>query len=447
MKAKKIIAALAALSLTAALHFSCLYPMSVRAEGDSSISTETDLAADPVISRNVPAYTGKAANPGYGNDEHYFTLWNADAPEYLAYDLSKVPESRRKTVIAVWYNLSSYDRLGQYVSKRAEPLDYTIELNAAEGDSYPESGWITAESVTDNPYSSRQHIINMEGYNWIRLNISKAEGDKIELNFDVHDVSDGVLDSWMFYGDSITAGGMVNAYGTSFAKYINQIDPSCFPVQENGGIGGIRSIEGRENIDTWLSVCKARYVSLAYGTNDAWGNPNGAAAYYDNTKYMIDAVIAAGKIPVLPKIPSSTNKDVGPNVGYYNEMVEKLYREYGDKLVKGPDFELFFRENPQYLSDDGVHPDSEGYEAMRKLWAETMYENVYKKVALPAVRGDVNNDGSFSLADAALLQKWILAFQGTALENWQAGDMNSDNKLNVVDLAVMKSQLLEVPTV
>jgi hypothetical protein len=84
---------------------------------------------------------------------------------------------------------------------------------------------------------------------------------------------------------------------------------------------------------------------------------------------------------------------------------------------------------------------------MRKLWAETMYENVYKKAALPAVRGDVNNDESFSLADAALLQKWILAFQGTTLENWQAGDMNSDNKLNVVDLAVMKSQLLETPTV
>lgn len=83
---------------------------------------------------------------------------------------------------------------------------------------------------------------------------------------------------------------MNNCYGTGFAAHINTIDSRYFPIQENGGIGGIRSIDGKENINRWLSVSHAKYVSIAYGTNDCWGNPNAADAYYENTKYMINAV-------------------------------------------------------------------------------------------------------------------------------------------------------------
>ena len=62
-------------------------------------------------------------------------------------------------------------------------------------------------------------------------------------------------------------------------------------------------------------------------------------------------------------LPSSTNNDVGNNVGYYNAMVDKLYDEYGDRLVHGPDFDDFFKKNTWGLSADGVHPNSEGYES------------------------------------------------------------------------------------
>ena len=110
----------------------------------------------------------------------------------------------------------------------------------------------------------------------------------------------------------------VLSYGTGFASFVNQLDSSFFPVQENGGIGGISSRDGKENIDKLLSTSPAKYVSIAYGTNDAWGNPNNAQSYYENTKYMIDAVLNAGKVPVLPKIPYATNPDVGSNTGYYS---------------------------------------------------------------------------------------------------------------------------------
>jgi len=346
----------------------------------SSFSAYAKVEPNPVISRNCPVYSGKASQPTAANDEHYFSFCFLTTPDYIAYDLSAVPTDERKQVLAVWYNTSSYDYIGSYKSRNMEPSDYTIEVNSAEGGTYPESGWEVVETVEGNTLSSRQHLVDMAGYNWIRLNIEKADdesGKQASINFDVHNVSGGVSDSWLFLGDSITAGGMNNCYGTGFATHINQIDSRYFPVQENGGIGGIRSIDGKENIDRWLSVSHAKYVSLAYGTNDCWGNPNATEEYYNNTKYMIDAILAAGKIPVLPKIPASTNKDVKDNVPLYNAIIDKLYEEYGDKLVKGPDFGEFLLSSPDYLSGDGVHPSDTGYAAMREEWARLMYETVY----------------------------------------------------------------------
>ena len=346
----------------------------------SSFSAYAKVEPNPVISRNCPVYSGKASQPTAANDEHYFSFCFLTTPDYIAYDLSAVPTDERKQVLAVWYNTSSYDYIGSYKSRNMEPSDYTIEVNSAEGGAYPENGWEVVETVEGNTLSSRQHLVDMAGYNWIRLNIEKADdesGKQARINFDVHNVSGGVSDSWLFLGDSITAGGMNNCYGTGFATHINQIDSRYFPVQENGGIGGIRSIDGKENIDRWLSVSHAKYVSLAYGTNDCWGNPNATEEYYNNTKYMIDAILAAGKIPVLPKIPASTNKDVKDNVPLYNAVIDKLYEEYGDKLVKGPDFGEFLLSSPDYLSGDGVHPSDTGYAAMREEWARLMYETVY----------------------------------------------------------------------
>lgn len=347
-----------------------------------AVNVSAEVTPNPVISRGVPAYS--EANPATAtaaNDEHYFSFWFGTAPDYIAYDLSEVPKEQKKSVIAVWYNTSSYDSIGMYVNSNMVPSDYTIEVNSAEGGTFPKDGWKVVAEVKDNTLGSRQHLVDMEDYNWIRMNISKADGaagKQASVNFDIHNVSEGVADSWLFLGDSITAGGMNNCYGTGFATHVNKLDSRYFPVQENGGIGGITSTDGRDNIDRWLEGSPVRYVSIAYGTNDAWGNPNNVDKFYNNTKYMIDAVLALGKIPVLPKIPGSTNSDVAPNVPLYNAKVEQLYEEYGDKLIQGPDFEKFFTENPDLLSQDGVHPSSEGYEAMRKEWAETMYRNVYQ---------------------------------------------------------------------
>lgn len=413
----------------------------------NSVSVSAEVKANPVISRNCPAYSNTGNTQGV-NDEHYFSFWNAPTGSYIAYDLSGTPESQRKEVIAVWYNATgAYDyTILEYQSSMNCPSGYTIEVNSAPGGEYPETGWETAVTVKGNTCHSRQHTINMEGYNWIRMNITEADGKtdgQVSMQMDIHNVSEGISDSWIFYGDSITACGMHNCYGTGFATYVNRIDENYFPVQENGGVGGITSTHGVQKIDEWLSYFPGKYVSIAYGTNDSWGNQTGAEKYYENTKYMIEKIIESGKTPVLPTIPFSLEEGVSKYLDQYNAMVRKLYEEYPE-IIKGPDFEQLFKENPELLSSDGVHPNDTGYDTMRQTWASLMYETVYKSGSSSepdaGLKGDVNGDGAVNTKDFVDMVKYLTGQSSTELT--ENADLNDDNRFNSVDLILLKNKLI-----
>ncbi len=58
------------------------------------------------------------------------------------------------------------------------------------------------------------------------------------------------------------------------------------------------------------------------------------------------------------------------------------------------------------------------------------------------VKGDVNADGEFSVADVVLLQKWLLAVPDIELADWRSADLYEDGKLNVFDLCMMKYELI-----
>ena len=57
--------------------------------------------------------------------------------------------------------------------------------------------------------------------------------------------------------------------------------------------------------------------------------------------------------------------------------------------------------------------------------------------------GDINDDGSFNVADIVMFQKWLLGVSDVTLPNWKAGDLCEDGKLNVLDLCMMKRKLVE----
>ena len=78
--------------------------------------------------------------------------------------------------------------------------------------------------------------------------------------------------------------------------------------------------------------------------------------------------------------------------------------------------------------------DAKGESSLLKVIHRTLYGSA------SAVRGDVNGDGEFSVADVTALQSWLLKKE-TALADWQAGDFDEDGALDVFDLVLMKQAL------
>ncbi len=57
--------------------------------------------------------------------------------------------------------------------------------------------------------------------------------------------------------------------------------------------------------------------------------------------------------------------------------------------------------------------------------------------------GDVNADGTFSVADIVLMQKWLLAKPDAVLADAAAGDLCADGILNAFDLVMMKKRIVQ----
>ncbi len=67
---------------------------------------------------------------------------------------------------------------------------------------------------------------------------------------------------------------------------------------------------------------------------------------------------------------------------------------------------------------------------------------IKEELTVSDVRGDINADGAFTVADVVLLQKWLLSASDVFLADWQAGDLCKDGRLQVSDLCLMKRELL-----
>jgi len=353
----------------------------------------------PLISRNVPAYANDTCGGQYpaslANDGSYDTQWRtcnvptALTPMFVAYDLSSVPAASRGRVIAAWYNdpaTSSYDHnfvgiLRPVGIPNDIPSTYTIEGNAAAGGVLPSDGWVTLASVSGNSYHSRQHLLAFAGYNWLRMFVTASDGSagnqSVWLNLDVHNATGAVEDDWIFFGDSITEGGMAHSslgVGT-WAQLIAAANPGYFPAYESGGIGGTLSADGASRIGEWLATFPGLYVGLSYGSNDAGSNVP-PSTFYANYAQMVEAVLNAGKLPVIPKIPWSCNPTLIANVPALNDQITALYAAYPE-IVRGPDLWAYFNGHPADISSDCIHPTDQGYIGYRQQWVNAMTSRVY----------------------------------------------------------------------
>lgn len=346
-----------------------------------------EVTAGSLISRNAPAFASSGYYPASNaNDDSYDTTWRSQgAPGWLAYDLSNVPASQRSKVLVVWYNeTSNYDHSIIGYNAYNMPQDYSIDVNPAPGgDIPPGGGWVTLAMVRGNHYHSREHVIDMAGNNWIRINVTRVDGSlenyDASINMDVYDASYGIAGNWIFFGDSITAGGMGHATTggvKAFAQLINARAPKYFPAQESGGIGYLTSADGVKYINTWLQLFPGKYVALSYGTNDA-NDCVDADNFYNNYVSLVQAVLNAGKIPVIPHIPWARTANVQHCGPMLNARIDTLYKAF-PQIIKGPDLWAFFQGNQNLISNDNLHPTDTGFGAYRQQWANAMLTTVYK---------------------------------------------------------------------
>ncbi|MBX4191246.1 MAG: hypothetical protein KW804_00375 [Candidatus Doudnabacteria bacterium] len=212
----------------------------------------------------------------------------------------------------------------------------------------------------------------MAGANWIRFrstavnpNNSAGSGG-MAFNLDVHDASLGTFDSWIFYGDSITQFAWDAG---SYGSLINAQNSAYFPAATNAGFTFAKSSDAIPAMSRWLPLFPGKYVGLAFGTNDAGGAT--PTEFYNNMKNLIDQILAANKIPVLPTIPWVTDATHASQINTLNGQIAQLKIDYAGRVLAGPDLWATFL-NQSNLLGDGLHPNAAGNTVYRQAWATKM---------------------------------------------------------------------------
>lgn len=294
-----------------------------------------------------------------------------DALAFAAIDLGQGPSR----LFVLWHD-ASYLRYNE--PAQGSPGAYRIEVSADSSDG-EDGEWVVAEEVTDNRVRARGHLVDFEGMRWLRFVFLALTDDSTrrELNLDeiaVHDVSaveGDAVDAWFFLGDSITQGAFKRDIpeAQTFDELVAELAPSRFPALVNGGIGGELLSDALARIDQVLSdYPHFRYVAVAFGTNDSWGNRSVAGAGFETRLVeLVEKILDAGRVPVLARIPFASD-GAHETVPEFNAVIDRVREEY--ELPCGPDLHGWFWQNPRDLGDDGVHPIQNGNIAIHRLWAE-----------------------------------------------------------------------------
>lgn len=343
-------------------------PLPTFPDGGGSSGT---LAPMPRISDGLPSYAS-SGDPGAANDGNVQSIWSAGRlPAWLAYDLSRLPAAQRGRVLVAFNNFEVAAYYGEEEPPDGPPRDYTIETHAGPGGGAPPTdGWTVRAQVRDNLYVAREHVIDIEGANWLRIHVTAATGGHVGLDLEVYDASNGFIDGWLIMGDSISY--------MAFSRWISNLPTLLVergvtdhtPFFDCAALGGTSSGHGQEVLDRALPVFAGRFVTLNYGTND-----NDADFYHESMAALVERVLAAGKIPVIPTVPWPNDNDAHRMlVLELNERLEQIFDAYPD-AVRGPDLHAYFQAHPELTAAGDVHPDSD---AVRRVWADWMAETIYR---------------------------------------------------------------------
>jgi len=326
-----------------------------------------------LVSHGLTVYASNAggSDPAANvNDSSYDSEWHSTGlPATLAFDVSAL--GLTWTMLNMVTKTVDYKKGVSGQNMSTMPGNYTIEVNSAAGGSLPGSGWTTAVTVTGNDLSSRAHIVDLTGKNWIRLNATQdAEGGTVgpQLNIDLWNVAGALIAGntrlncgWAFYGDSIDAFGMAlatiggvntrNCLGDQIFANIGKR-----PFQQCAGHEGYKASDIVANFSTYLAVQPALNIVLAFGTNEGLGSVS-TSTYYTNMLSLVDAALADGRNVWLNKLPWNSHFDASL---YAAKMDDIIAARPAVRLLV--DHYTYYNANQaQITGNDGTHPTGAGY--------------------------------------------------------------------------------------
>jgi hypothetical protein len=374
-----------------------------------------------VISRQARAFAS-AGNASAGNSMNYQSAWTAPSTAWLAYDLSPVPASKRARVMVSWtlpnaqrYHYRWDANPGPPHSESGVPGPYVLE-GSSNSTSGGDGTWtVLFEDQAPQEWKARTHLLDFAGYTWIRYRgtgnnpIFSSSPGTTSIHLDVHDASSSAADSWAMFGDSITGAAW---RWSDFPVRVQAKQRARFPVVQASGIAftttsmvlenwwehtpkGTLTHFGQTWFDRWLAMFPGRYVVLAYGTNDTNGRLD-AFTFRSNFQSLVDKVLAAGKVPVIPSVIWNSTNDsfirqandiLGVRPG--KPPARSLKAKYGAKILSGPDLYGIFEGRKDWIENNGagLHPTGElsdigsgatsGYGAYRQAWADWALATLY----------------------------------------------------------------------
>jgi len=116
-----------------------------------------------------------------------------------------------------------------------------------------------------------------------------------------------------------------------------------------------------------------KIMTSANSTNGQDGHWN-LETFRKNMQTIIDSAKAHNIVPILARIIATDSAKAQWQINpKFLEAIDSLTVQ--NKLPKGPDLYTYFREHPELLASDGVHPNGEtgGGHMIHQLWAEALY--------------------------------------------------------------------------
>lgn len=234
-------------------------------------------------------------------------------------------------------------------------------------------------------------------------------------------------DDWLKVYDTTYSiiNGIVAEYKTGILPdfVIRDSDGKYIPAPAN-------FLESENDGNYYYNSCRVPWrISMDYLIN---GNDDSLAFANTIDNFMMNAVngnaweIMAGYTPTGTAIedyndlcfvaPLLISAKCGDNKQWHDE-IRDVVLNYGDDVYYGDTIKMLC-----LIVDDGG-------------W-------IVPTKSTENVKGDVNNNGEFDIADLVTMQNWILC--NGDLPNWKAGDLNNDKRIDVFDFCLMRQLFAEL---